>query len=181
MNLVSAKLIYYLISTFFFVDEVKPPQINPGSLVWRCHEHPQYRELFNFGEVKGEWLRAPDRDESDPQSQNKVLGIHCDTVFVGRVAAGESKILEPHSLARIVVINPEAHVLMDVLVRQRLPCLDLRPHLTQLNEEILAKATCSFEEARLQLLHLLSPEKMMAKSLSRRRAFLHHTPTSFCP
>jgi len=94
--------------------------------------------------------------EAKAPMRTMLVSLATSVIYTGDVASG----YDPRHLARIVAVDQNGSVLLDVCVKPRSVVLDYRTHLTGLRKDSFSNAV-DFETARSRLLNLLTPETLL--------------------
>lgn len=123
----------------------------PVSWAWlldRTLKHPDFRAP----ETGLGWVCVEAQKEGKGGSMAIALAI--SSVYAGGPDCG----YDPRHLGRLAAVDDHGEVVLDVLIKPRMPLLDCRTHLTGLTREALTGPNAvDFEEARKRLLAVLRP------------------------
>jgi len=143
-----------------------PQQARQRALPWpigwawlasRTQRHPDFRvPTLPAG---ASWVQAqPSESTQAVPGEVPAIALATSRVYVGDPTNG----YDVHHVARIAAVSLSGQVLLDVLVRPRLPVLDCRTHITGLTRDKLAgQSAVELAVARQQLLSLMTPETLL--------------------
>jgi len=88
----------------------------------------------------------------------QAVALATSRVYVGDPTRG----YDAHHVARVAAVNSRGEVMLDTLVRPRLPVLDCRTHITAIARDALGSVSLvEFDAMRQKLLALLTPETLL--------------------